>query len=283
MSVWSSAGAGSGAFYKPRQTRKRGIIRTTLGMAATVAAMAGLASVLLDPPGFIVEQVARPAVETRPQWVEIVKPFQLYTISSSVFGNDPGRFSARRHTGDGGRIDALTYGAAEPGRGNWLRVEIHRHDAIVEAPIPFYAEIARQAGRANASLGKTGLPALVATRFGQFEMADVQVVIEDRHNACTGFRVSHAEPGLSIAGIACGTSARPLDRATVACALERLDLVSAGDDRKLGDFFAAAELKRSECSASRNVKALDRPGWLDPVAAAVPLKGSLASAQTRRR
>jgi len=49
-----------------------------------------------------------------------------------------------------------------------------------------------------------------------------------------------------------------IDRATLACALDRLTLISAGSEPKVGALFADAELRRSFC------------GQHDPILAATP-------------
>ena len=51
---------------------------------------------------------------------------------------------------------------------------------------------------------------------------------------------------------------KPVDRATLACALDRLTILSAGGDAKVAGLFARAELKRTFC------------GERNPILAATP-------------
>ena len=280
MSVWVLAEPRAGAYFGPRPGRKYRVLKVVFGTFVTFGAMAGLASLLLDPPGFIVEAAGKPP-QPRHEWVEIVKPFQLYAMPSPAFGTEPAQFSARRHSSDGSRIDALTYGTREPGQGNWLRIEISRSPNAGQAQIPLYVELARQASRAGGSIARSGLPVQIATRFGPAETASVQVAHGERYTACIGFRIGRQAPGVELAGIACGTPARPINQQTLACTLDRLDLLSSGEDKALGHFFAERELQRGrDCPAARTAQTLDRPGWLNPAADELPLKGSLTVADS---
>jgi hypothetical protein len=56
---------------------------------------------------------------------------------------------------------------------------------------------------------------------------------------CIGFRLADANV-LQIGGFACGAPGRAVDRARLACTLDRIDLVSAGDDTELRTFFTGA-------------------------------------------
>ncbi len=285
MSVWSTAGRGSGAFFrpKPKSGKQHGFLRSALGAGATLGAMWLITNTLLNPPEFLVQTAARPAVQHQ-EWVEIVKPFPLYALPSATFGAEPRQFSARRHASGGGRADALVFGAEEPGKGNWLRVEILRSGRESSPDVPFYPEIARQAARSGSSIARSALPDLLQTRFGGVEFADVQVVTGDRFTACIGFRLGRQEPGIAFSGLACGTAVKPMDRQTLACTLDRLDLIASGDYRDLGNFFAERELRRGQdCSGNKTALQADRPGWLTPVAGALPLKGSITVADARRR
>ncbi len=74
---------------------------------------------------------------------------------------------------------------------------------------------------------------------------------------CLGFVRAYDDPRLQLSGWFCrgGESIR---RSTLACALDRLTLLSAGSEPKVGALFAQAELNRSFC------------GQHDPILAATP-------------
>ncbi len=287
MSVQNSAAAPAGAFFRfqPAPVKKRLIWRTIMAVLATLAGMASVTILLLNPPEILLKSAARP-VQQPSGWVDIVKPFQLYGMPSALFGSDPRQFTARRHLAHGGRIDSMSFGADAPGPGHWLHIEIRRFgsegELANEPEIPLYAEMTRQAAQAGGSIARYGLPQRVDTRFGPLEMADLQIAAGDRMTSCTGFRLTRQPPGLGFAGLACGTAARQMDRQAVLCAIDRLDLIASGDDRELGDFFARRELRRGrECATSR-IGRVDRPDWLAPAIETASLKGSLAAAPPKR-
>ena len=75
---------------------------------------------------------------------------------------------------------------------------------------------------------------------------------------CLGFVRAYDDPMLQLSGWFCQGGADFIDRSTLACALDRLTLLSAGSEPKVGALFAQAELNRSFC------------GQRDPILAATP-------------
>jgi len=74
--------------------------------------------------------------------------------------------------------------------------------------------------------------------------------------ACLGFIKRVDEPNLQISGWTCQGDALPARRAVIGCILSRLMLLTAGNDPKLAELFARAELKRASCAASATSAAL---------------------------
>ena len=128
---------------------------------------------------------------------------------------------------------------------------------------------------------KTALPGGLASRFGEFEVADIVLAQGAIEASCLGFRLDVASPGLKITGFACG-GGKPLDRPTLACALDRIDLISAGEDHALAKFFLDAEQGRGKvCSAPRGPGA--RSTWLDQGAQLPPLRATTAARKVASR
>jgi hypothetical protein len=75
---------------------------------------------------------------------------------------------------------------------------------------------------------------------------------------CLGFVRAYDDPRLQLSGWFCIGGAEFVDRSTLACALDRLTLLAAGSEPKVGALFAQAELNRSFC------------GQRDPIIAATP-------------
>jgi hypothetical protein len=72
----------------------------------------------------------------------------------------------------------------------------------------------------------------------------------DRARSCLGFIKRVDDPNLQISGWSCQGDAVPARRAAIGCILSRLILLTAGNDPKLAELFARAELKRGCCAAS---------------------------------
>jgi len=65
---------------------------------------------------------------------------------------------------------------------------------------------------------------------------------------CLGFFKTVDNPALRISGWSCQGSSLPAQRGAVACMLERLTLLTSGNEPKLAELFARAELNRRNCS-----------------------------------
>ena len=83
------------------------------------------------------------------------------------------------------------------------------------------------------------------------------------------------DPRMQLSGWFCQGGTEFVEQSTLACALDRLTLLSAGSEPKVGALFAQAELNRSYC------------GQRDPILAATPkyhlLWKALANCQETRR
>jgi hypothetical protein len=179
-------------------------------------------------------------------WVQITKPFRLFALVSSDWGRDPTTYTAERHRKGGGRRDDLTFGTFGADQA-WLHLTLYRTGTEAADPAPFFVDMARRAAPAGFSIARMGQPKPLPTRFGPFEAADFRLegkaALPGQSTRCVGFRLAGANV-LQIGGFACGPPGRAIDRVRLACTLDLIDLVSAGDDTELRQFFtgAAAEL-----------------------------------------
>ncbi len=222
--------------------------------------MTGLATIALTGAQSAPAPVATPAPQTAPppQWAEVHHPLRFYSLQSPDFGREPRVYQARGVQPGGGRQDILLFGPANPGEQPVLRVSVYRKGTERDSEARFYVEMARQAALSGLSIVRSAQPGDMPTRFGVFETADVTMASPAGDAACLGYKLDLTNPGLRISGFACGTPSRPMDRRTLACALDRLDLVSVGADRAAGRFFAGAEQNRGAgCGSARSA------GWLD--------------------
>ena len=69
--------------------------------------------------------------------------------------------------------------------------------------------------------------------------------------SCLGFLKHVDDPNLQISGWSCQGEALPARRAAIGCMLNRLILLTAGNDPKLAELFARAELRRTNCGDLR--------------------------------
>ena len=82
---------------------------------------------------------------------------------------------------------------------------------------------------------------------------------------------------MQIAGWYCSPGEEVVDRATLACALDRLTILSAGGDAKLAGLFARAEIKRTFCGAAQ-----PDPGGNAGTRVPVPIPHSVKLARSSR-
>ena len=102
----------------------------------------------------------------------------------------------------------------------------------------------------------------IDSKFGPVPLVDFAVAPQgptpDHERRCLGFARPFNQPTMQIAGWYCSAGEEVVDRATLACALDRLTILSAGGDDQLAGLFARAELKRTFC------------GQRNPILAATP-------------
>jgi hypothetical protein len=72
----------------------------------------------------------------------------------------------------------------------------------------------------------------------------------DGARSCLGFIKRIDQPLLQLSGWSCQGDTLPARRAAIGCILSRLMLLTAGNDPKLAELFARAELKRASCAPS---------------------------------
>jgi hypothetical protein len=200
-----------------------------------------------------------------PAWIDIVHPIPLFEIAGPGLGRLPLSYRARRREGADERQDFLTYGRFGDDA-PFLGLSVLRK-ATPSKPADFFVDMARLGADQTLSVMRSALPTLLPTRFGRFVIADVTLARANHSVACLGFRLDPAgasPSAVEIGGFACGTSERAMDRALLGCVLDRIDLLSAGDDDTLRNFFVAAEQRRGqECTGSRLLSAGSKGLWLD--------------------
>ena len=72
----------------------------------------------------------------------------------------------------------------------------------------------------------------------------------DAAPSCLGFTRRFEAPDPQVSGWSCRGNGWPAQRAAIACTLNRLILLTSGNEPKLGEMFARAELRRGGCGAA---------------------------------
>jgi hypothetical protein len=216
---------------------------------------------------------ARPAATAsnpaqRPQWVEIEKPFPAFALAIPEAADAPAHYAIRRNRDGGGRKDILTLGDAD-GADPYLYVEIYRPGSEIDRFAPPSATIAT--GAADDALAPVDLKQStepLASKFGPLTVMTFDTS-QGAPRHCLGFLRAYDDPRLQVSGWFCNGAER-IERSTLACALDRLTLLSAGSEPKVGALFADAELHRSFC------------GRRDPILASTPKYKALWKALATR-
>ena len=151
----------------------------------------------------------------------------------------------------GGRKDRLRW--SSPGDRPVAELEIYRRGP--EADGDLRADLAARMPAA----GSSGLEAagVIDSKFGTLalfrpvgvkEAGVKEAGVKDGAARCLGFLKRIDDPALRISGWSCQGTSIPTRRAAISCLLNRLTLLASGNEPKLAEFFARAELKRGSCA-----------------------------------
>jgi hypothetical protein len=177
------------------------------------------------------------------EWTEIERPFPAFALSIPEAADMPTSYVIRRHEG-GGRKDILSLGEPD-GAAPYLQVEIYRPGSETAR----FAEPRVEIAAAAATLGPAELREAgeeLSSKFGPLSIVAFETSKGPRRH-CLGFVRGYDEPRLQLSGWFCQGGPDFIERSTLACALDRLTLLSAGSEPRVGALFAQSELNRSFC------------------------------------
>lgn len=215
--------------------------------ALAVLAAAGISVLQQWPAAAPGEPAAKaswsPATHSRP----------AFAISQSDLVDKTETYQIVRHP-EGGRKDSFrwTERDAMPGDPALAELEIYRPGGEFNTSDPASAELAARMDPA----GKAELEAagFLDSKFGLVTLLRRQGAADSR--PCLGFIKHFDEPPLRISGWACQGDSVPAQRGAIGCMLSRLMLLAAGNDARLAELFAHAELRRDSCTTAA------RADWL---------------------
>ena len=224
------------------------ILVQALAYGSGLAAAALFAAYIADPLKAIAASEPPPQTE----WIEVERPHPAFALIIPEAGDTPAAYSILRHTTGGGRKDVLSLG--EPhGAAPYLWVEIYRPGREIDRFGDAGSEIAVRAGDLGAADAVRGGDDL-DSKFGLFSVVNFATT-RDIPRKCIGFVRAYSEPRLQISGLFCRGGGNFIEPSTLSCALDRLTLLAAGSNLKVGALFAQAELRRNFCGQHNTLMA----------------------------
>ncbi|HEV7876945.1 hypothetical protein [Bradyrhizobium sp.] len=175
-------------------------------------------------------------------WSLAARSYPAFAVSQFDLSRKTETYEILRHPA-GGRKDVLRWAAQ--GEKPIAELQIYRPGGELSQSGPPAAEIA---GRMDPE-GMRELQAagIIDSKFGAVTLLG----LADRGGGarpCLGFMKAFDQPDLRVSGWSCQGDTLPARRAAIGCILDRLILLTAGNDPKLAALFAHAELKRGGCA-----------------------------------
>jgi hypothetical protein len=180
-------------------------------------------------------------------WSMATRSYPAFAVSQFDLPGKTEAYEILRHP-DGGRKDVLRWAAQ--GEKPIAELEIYRPGGELSQSGPPIAEIvARMDPGGVRELQAAGI---IDSKFGAVTLLGLSDRAGDAR-PCLGFIKGFGQANLRISGWSCQGDTLPARRAAIGCILDRLILLAAGNDPKLAELFAHAELKRGNCVAASAV------------------------------
>jgi hypothetical protein len=176
-------------------------------------------------------------------WSVAARSYPAFAVSQFDLPGKTEAYEIFRHP-DGGRKDVFRWAAQ--GEKPIAELEIYRPGGELSQSGPPAADIA---GRMDPDgMRELQTAGVIDSKFGAVTLLGLADRGGDAR-PCLGFMKAFDAPNLRISGWSCQGETLPARRAAIGCILNRLVLLAAGNDPKLADLFARAELKRGTCAA----------------------------------
>jgi hypothetical protein len=217
-------------------------------LARLLAYMGALALIVMAVTQLWQEMPAAATSEVKADWSVAGRSYPAFAVSQGDLADKLEAYEIFRHP-EGGRKDILRWAAAADGK-PVAGLELYRPGAEVDQVRP-------SANPVTASIDPVA-DGIIETKFGPVTLRDSM----DRgvgSGRCLGFTKNFEASNLRIRGWSCHGETLPARRAAIACTLNRPTLLSAGNDPKLAELFARAELNRTDCASGQAapVRAVD--------------------------
>jgi hypothetical protein len=174
----------------------------------------------------------------KPGWSVADHSYPAFDVSQQDSRAKSATYTIFRHP-EGGRKDLLRWmGGDKP----VAELEIYRpgHEFDPAAGAGLAARIGGTLGLETAGV--------LDSKFGAVALLRQAGVADAR--SCLAFFKRVDDPALQFSGFSCQGDGLPARRAVIGCMLDRLTLLASGNEPKLAELFARAELKRGGCAAT---------------------------------
>jgi hypothetical protein len=216
------------------------VVGTLARLIAYVGALALFAILALAALGQLPELRGDDPAD-KPGWSTADRSHPAFALSRIDSSEKTASYTILRHP-EGGRKDVMRWMSAadQP----LAELEIYREGGEFDVARPVATDLAVQMGLGVATPHEQA--GLIETKFGP--VALFRPIGTDKGTlACLGYLKRNEEPGLQISGFSCQGDTMPARRAAIACTLNRLTLLASGNEPRLAELFAHAELKRRGC------------------------------------
>lgn len=177
-------------------------------------------------------------------WTQAGRTSPAFAVSQFIFPGKTETYEIFRHP-EGGRKDVFHWTGI--GGTPAAELEIYRPGEEID-------QVGSAAGYLAARMDPAGTRELEAagvidSKFGAVTLFR-RVGGAEAARACLRFFKHVDAPKFRISGWSCLGDDLPARRAAIGCMLNRLILLTSGNDAKLGELFAHAEIRRSDCATS---------------------------------
>jgi hypothetical protein len=180
----------------------------------------------------------------KPGWSVASRSRPAFAVSSFDPAEKSETYEILRHP-EGGRKDVFHWGPQ--GEKPMAELELYRPGAeFSPSEAPEFEIAVRMNGEGGRELEAAGV---VDSKFGTVTLLRL-VRNPDGAKACLGVIKRFGDPALQISGWSCQGSGLAARRAAIGCMLNRLTLLAAGNEPKLAELFARAELRRGSCATA---------------------------------
>ena len=177
-------------------------------------------------------------------WSLATRSSPAFAVSQFYLPENTETYEIFRHP-EGGRKDVFRWSAQ--GEKPVAELQLYRPRGEFGQSGPAIAEIAARIDPAG--MHELEAAGVIDSKFGSVTLLRLTGNTGDAPS-CLGFIKRLDEPNLRISGWSCQGDTWPARRAAVGCLLNRLVLLTAGNDPKLAELFAHAELRRGSCAPS---------------------------------